>query len=95
MDLLERMAAYVRVVEAGSLAAAARQGVDVAIRVGSLPLDRSDLVAHRLFAFQRIVVASPEYLRQRGEPKTAGGARKARRPRLQRGSGRRRFVTAE
>jgi DNA-binding transcriptional LysR family regulator len=46
------------------------EGVDVAIRVGSLPPDSADLVAHRLFAFQRVVVASPEYLRQRGEPET-------------------------
>jgi len=48
----------------------ASEGVDVAIRVGGVPPDRTDLVAHRLFSFQRMVVASPEYLRQRGEPKT-------------------------
>jgi DNA-binding transcriptional LysR family regulator len=46
------------------------EGVDVAIRVGSLPPDSTDLVAQRLFAFHRVVVASPEYLRQHGEPKT-------------------------
>jgi DNA-binding transcriptional LysR family regulator len=48
----------------------ALEGVDVAIRVGSTPADTTDVVAHRLFSFQRILVGSPTYLRRRGEPKT-------------------------
>jgi DNA-binding transcriptional LysR family regulator len=47
------------------------EGVDVAIRVGTtVPPESNDLVAHRLFAFHRILVAAPSYLRRRGEPKT-------------------------
>jgi DNA-binding transcriptional LysR family regulator len=44
-------------------------GVDIAIRVGSTP-DSGDVVAHRLFSFQRVLVASPAYLKRRAEPKT-------------------------
>jgi DNA-binding transcriptional LysR family regulator len=46
------------------------EGVDVAIRVGVAVPETTELVAHRLFAFNRIVVASPSYLKKRGEPKT-------------------------
>jgi DNA-binding transcriptional LysR family regulator len=45
------------------------EGVDVAIRVGGPPLS-ADIVAHRLTAFHRIIVAAPSYLRRRGTPKT-------------------------
>ena len=43
-------------------------GVDAAIRIG--PLADSSLVARSLGSMRRIVVASPDYLAQRGEPQT-------------------------
>jgi DNA-binding transcriptional LysR family regulator len=43
-------------------------GVDLAVRIGHLA--DSSLVARQLGEMRRIVVASPGYLRQRGEPKT-------------------------
>ena len=48
----------------------ALENADVAIRVGSSPPDSAELVAHRLLGFRRVLVASPGYLRRRGEPKT-------------------------
>ncbi|HEX4460601.1 MAG TPA: LysR family transcriptional regulator [Polyangia bacterium] len=48
----------------------ALEGMDVAIRVGGAPPESSDVVAQKLFAFRRILVASPRYLQRRGEPKT-------------------------
>jgi DNA-binding transcriptional LysR family regulator len=42
-------------------------GVDLAVRIGHL--DDSTLVARQLGAMRRIVVASPAYLKARGEPK--------------------------
>jgi DNA-binding transcriptional LysR family regulator len=48
----------------------ALEGVDVAIRVGSTPLQSTEVIAHEIFSFRRIVVASSNYLRGRGEPKT-------------------------
>lgn len=45
-----------------------REGIDMAVRVG--PLADSSMVARPLGTSERIVVASPEYLRRRGEPKT-------------------------
>lgn len=44
------------------------EGVDVAIRIGQL--DDSRLVALPLASNQRVVVASPEYLRRKGVPAT-------------------------
>jgi len=44
------------------------EGVDVAIRTGSPIPDSASVVARRLLTFQRVVVASPKYLRRRGEP---------------------------
>ena len=41
-------------------------GVDLAVRIGHLA--DSSLVARRVGEMRRIVVASPDYLRQRGEP---------------------------
>src|SRR5580692_4450783 len=41
-------------------------GVDLAVRIGHLP--DSSLVARHVGEMRRIVVASPRYLRQRGEP---------------------------
>ncbi len=43
-------------------------GVDLAVRIGHLP--DSSLVARHVGEMRRIVVASPDYLRQRGEPDT-------------------------
>ena len=48
----------------------ALEGVDVAIRVGGAPADTTEFVAHRLFSFHRVLVASPTYLKRRREPKT-------------------------
>ena len=46
------------------------EGVDIAIRVGSPPPPSAELVAHRLCAWRRVLVASPAYLKKRGDPKT-------------------------
>jgi DNA-binding transcriptional LysR family regulator len=43
-------------------------GVDLAVRIGHLP--DSSLVARQVGVMPRIVVASPAYLKARGEPKT-------------------------
>jgi DNA-binding transcriptional LysR family regulator len=43
-------------------------GVDLAVRIGQLP--DSSLVARQVGEMRRIVVASPAYLKARGEPKT-------------------------
>jgi DNA-binding transcriptional LysR family regulator len=43
-------------------------GVDLAVRIGHLP--DSSLVARQVGEMRRIVVASPAYLKSRGEPKT-------------------------
>jgi len=44
------------------------EGFDVAVRIGTLA--NSSLIARRLAPIRRVVCASPEYLRQRGFPKT-------------------------
>jgi DNA-binding transcriptional LysR family regulator len=46
------------------------EGVDVAIRVGSAPRESTEIVARRIGSFRRVLVASPDYLRRRGEPRT-------------------------
>jgi DNA-binding transcriptional LysR family regulator len=48
----------------------ALEGADVAIRVGAAPPDSTSLIAHELSSFRRILVASPDYLKRRGEPRT-------------------------
>jgi DNA-binding transcriptional LysR family regulator len=48
----------------------ALEGVDVAIRVGKPPAPTADVIAHSLGSFRRLLVASPAYLRKRGEPRT-------------------------
>lgn len=47
-----------------------RDGFDLAIRMGTL--DDSELAARRLGSFQRVVCASPDYLRRRGTPHAPG-----------------------
>jgi DNA-binding transcriptional LysR family regulator len=44
------------------------EAVDVAIRSGIDPPDSNSLVAQPLVTYGRVVVASPEYLKARGEP---------------------------
>ena len=44
------------------------EGVDLAVRIGHLP--DSTLVARHVGEMRRIVVASKDYLKRRGEPKT-------------------------
>lgn len=46
------------------------EGVDVAIRAGGTPPERTEIMAHRICSFRRVLVASADYLRRRGEPKT-------------------------
>jgi DNA-binding transcriptional LysR family regulator len=44
------------------------EAVDIAIRAGLDMPDSTDLVAHPLWTFRRLIVASPGYLRRRGTP---------------------------
>lgn len=46
------------------------EDVDVAIRVSAKPPLSTEIVAHPLSTWRRIIVASPSYIRSRGEPKT-------------------------
>ena len=46
------------------------EGFDVAIRIGTLP--DTSAIATRAGSLRRIVAASPDYLKRRGEPKTPG-----------------------
>lgn len=48
------------------------EGVDVAIRTGAGPPDSASLVAQVVAQYPRLLVASPAYLRRRGEPRTPG-----------------------
>ncbi|MBB3655418.1 DNA-binding transcriptional LysR family regulator [Rhizobium sp. BK650] len=50
---------------------------DVAIRAG--PLKTSSLIARKLGAARKIIVASPDYLKQRGEPRSANDLHNHRR----------------
>ena len=52
------------------------EGVDLAVRIGHLP--DLTLVARHVGEMRRIVVASKDYLKRRGEPKTPGGDRDPR-----------------
>ena len=69
--VLDFLAAYpkivVRLVLADTLLSFANDQVDAAIRIGLLP--DSSLKAVRLGAIARVVCASPDYLRRRGEPR--------------------------
>ncbi|WP_394830428.1 LysR substrate-binding domain-containing protein [Pendulispora rubella] len=44
--------------------------VDVALRVGREPPSSTGFMAHTLVSYERVLVASPAYLKKRGEPKT-------------------------
>lgn len=44
-----------------------KEGIDVAIRIG--PLKDSSLIARKIGTSKRVVVASPDYLAEHGEPK--------------------------
>jgi len=46
------------------------EGIDIAIRVASTPPLSTEIIAQRLTEWQRVIVASPGYLKQRGEPRT-------------------------
>jgi DNA-binding transcriptional LysR family regulator len=46
------------------------EGVDVAIRAGSALPDTTSIVAHKLTAYRRLIVASPRYVKRCGDPKT-------------------------
>ena len=54
------------------LADLATEGVEIAIRGGSPLPDTNSLIARPLTTYQRVVVASPAYLRRRGIPATPG-----------------------
>ena len=47
----------------------ATEGVDIAIRVGGEPPASTNLIAHKLVTYQRILVAAPRYLKKHGIPK--------------------------
>lgn len=45
------------------------EGVDVAVRAGAPPPDSTAFVAHPIFSMERILVASPRWLRKHGTPR--------------------------
>jgi DNA-binding transcriptional LysR family regulator len=45
------------------------EGIDVAIRAGGMLPDSSSFMARRLMTYPRIVVASPAYIKARGQPR--------------------------
>src|SRR5256885_2009132 len=68
MDVLEKMATYVRVVEAGSFSAAAKQ-----LRISPAAVSRQISTLEdelRVPLFRRVLVAAPAYLKKGGEPRT-------------------------
>ena len=46
------------------------EGVDVALRVASAPPISTEIVAHRLYGWNRVLVASPAYLKRHGTPRS-------------------------
>ncbi len=46
------------------------EGVDIAVRAGQPPPDSTAYVAHPLFAMDRVLVASPSFLRKNGTPRS-------------------------
>jgi DNA-binding transcriptional LysR family regulator len=55
----------------------ALEGVDVTVRVASVLPDRTDIIAHELMSFRRVLVAAPTYLKRHGEPRTPGALAKS------------------
>lgn len=45
------------------------EGVDVAVRAGSPPPDSTAFVAHAIFSMERVLVASPGWLKRHGTPR--------------------------
>lgn len=45
------------------------EGVDAAVRAGSPPPDSTAFVAHAIFSMERILVASPRWLKRHGTPR--------------------------
>lgn len=45
------------------------EGVDAAVRAGSPPPDSTAFVAHAIFSMERILVASPHWLKRHGTPR--------------------------
>ena len=45
------------------------EGVDVAVRAGSAPPDSTALIAHPILTMDRVLVASPRWLRKHGTPR--------------------------
>jgi len=45
------------------------EGIDVAVRAGSLPPDSTAFIAHPVVTMNRIVVASPRWIRKHGTPR--------------------------
>jgi DNA-binding transcriptional LysR family regulator len=45
------------------------EGVDVAVRAGSLPPDSTAYIAHPVFTMDRVLVAAPRWLRKHGAPR--------------------------
>jgi DNA-binding transcriptional LysR family regulator len=48
----------------------ALEGIDLAVRVGGAPPDSTDVIAHELMSFRRVLVAAPSYLKSHGTPGT-------------------------
>lgn len=48
------------------------EGVDVAIRVATLPPVSTEIIAHKLTEFRRVLVAAPAYLKKHGRPRSPG-----------------------
>jgi len=44
-----------------------KEGIDMAVRVG--PMDDSSIIARKIGVSERVIVASPSYIKARGEPK--------------------------
>lgn len=64
LDQYPRITASVLLVD--RVVSLVEEGVDVAVRIGSLP--DSNLIAKRIGSVRRVLVASPDYLARRGAP---------------------------
>jgi DNA-binding transcriptional LysR family regulator len=68
------LAAFTAAIEEVTAAQAALSDVELAIRFGAVT-GSSDLVARRLVTQDRVICASPDYLRTHGEPQTLADVR--------------------